>query len=310
MPGSFPLNDVRERWRPPFWLPAPLVLIALVTAILAPALTTAQEASFSPSWYMVLDRANLLDEVQERSAIDDAWRLNTIGTPTQVVTELARSTPELASQRAHELRIANGIETAPGSDDGVLVYAVVNPGDRSIVQVTISTGVNALPRGGFTTESVDHIRSGIIEPQLQAGHPARAIVYSLREMHYLQIFTPPPVEPLQGWKSAMHSIMPFAAPVLAALAAAWLVVRVQSVTNLRAAFVPLAFASGIVLVISVVSVLTHSTPGILSALMLAAVTVFLAVRIDQSRPLIGGRTLTVTPRPQGQMRPLSRTTLR
>ncbi len=286
-----------------------LVLIAVCVGT-PPTPATGQDVPFTPSWYMVVDRANLLDEGQERSAIDNAWRLNMIGTPTQVVTELAQSTPELAGQRASELRLANAIETSPGADDGILVYAAVNPADRSIVEVAISTGVNAVPRGGLTAESVVGIRTGIVAPQLLAEHPARAVVYSLREMHYLQIFAPPPVEPLEGWRSTLHSIVPFAGPVVSAMTAAWLFVQTRGMTNLRTAIVPLALASIVALILAITSLIARAPLGILSALLLAAGVIGFAIWLDQPRSSAGGRVLTVTPRPPGQMRPLSRMTPR
>jgi hypothetical protein len=271
--------------------------------LLAPSPASAQETQFQPTWYMVVDRANLLDEGQERSAIDDAWRLNTIGTPTQVVTELTQSTPELASQRAAELRIANAIESSPGADDGVLVYAAVNPGNRAVVEVAISLGANAVPRGAFTLETAQSIRTDIVQPQLQAENPARAIVYSLREIHYLQIFAPPPVESLEGWRATLHSIMLIAAPVAAALTASLLVVRLKAYGRLREALVPLSLAAGATLLLGALSMMGRSSPGILSALLLAAVVVWLAIRLDQSPPASTARTIAVTPRPPDHMRP-------
>jgi hypothetical protein len=278
--------------------------------LVPPSCTAAQDVEFTPDWYMVVDRANLLDEGQERSAIDDAWRLNTIGTPTQVVTELMQSTPELASQRATELRIANAIESAPGADDGVLIYAAVNPGDRSRVDVAISVGLHAVPRGGFTETSPSDIRNDIIEPQLQAGHPARAIVYSLGEIHYLQVFTPPPVAPLEGWRSTLHTIMQILAPFVAVVTAAMLAVHTRPGTLLRKEIVSVVLACLIAFGLAAVSMVARSPVGALSALALLAVAIWTVIHLDRGSGAVVARRLTVTPRPPGGMQTLRRTTPR
>lgn len=236
----------------------------------------------APSWYMVIDWANLLDDGQEQSAINDAWRLNMRGVPAQVVTELAQSTPELARQRAEALRLDHSIESAPGADDGILIYAAVNPADRSLVTMAIAVGPKALPHGGLDEDDISKITSTIVVPQLADGHPARAIVYSLREMIYLEIFTPPTATPLEGWRATLHDLLPWVAP-LVAVATAWFAARgigqVSSLADgIRHILPPLLVA----LLLGILAVTGRSSAGAFSAIGLLVATVLLAMRADRS----------------------------
>ncbi|HYJ12448.1 MAG TPA: TPM domain-containing protein [Thermomicrobiales bacterium] len=258
------------------------------------------DPDFEPTWYMVVDWANLLDERQETSAINDTWRLNLLGVPTQVVTELIESTPELARQRAEALRVEHGIESAPSADDGMLIYAAVNPSNRSLVTVAVAAGPNGLPTGGLTTGDLSDIQSNIVVPQLTAGHPARAIVYSVREMTYQQIFTPPPTFRQGGLRASLNDIMPWLAPLIAIPLA---IVALRNVQDLRGfpialkrAALPLVGA----LVLTVVAIEVQSTPGIFWAIGLILVSVAVLILADRKPQPSGRRVLITTPRPPGR----------
>ena len=259
------------------------------------------DPDFEPTWYMVVDWANLLDEGQEQSAINDAWRLNMLGVPTQVVTEFAQSTPELANQRADQLRFEHGIETRPGADDGILIYAAVNPNNREQVTIAISAGAQALPHGGLTSDDLDQIASEIVLPQLTNGHPARAIVYSLREMIYRDIFTPPPAEPLDGWRSTLHSILPWVAPVVVVATALLALRGVINVTTFGQSVFPVALTVLVALMVGVLAVLGQSAVGAFSALALVVAAVLLAMVADRAMRQQGHRTVTASPRPPGRI---------
>lgn len=290
---------------------ARLIAIVALTVMFTGAMLTPGVAQsnleFEPTWYMVVDRANLLDEGQELSAINDTWRLNLLGIPAQVVTELAETTPELASQRAEALRVENGIETAPGAGDGILIYAAVNPANRSLVTVAIAAGPNALPTGGLTQGNMSDIESTIVVPQLVAGHPARAIVYAVREMIYQQVFTPPPSAPQSGLRATVNDIMPWLAPVVA-IPIAVLTLRNAKRTRglpetLRRVAPPLVAG----LMLAVIAIILRSAPGIFWAIGLVLVSVAVLILADGSIQQSGRRRLNATPRPPGRFSSITET---
>lgn len=275
------------------------VLMALGQGMVA---GSAQEQPFDPNWFMVVDRGNLLDENQEQSAINDAWRLNMMGTPFQVVTETAAVTPEGARQRANELRAANGIESRPGADDGILLYAAVNPADRAQVEMAFSVGPNATPRDGMTAAAIDEVYSAIVQPQLADGHPARAIVYPIRELMYLRTFVPPPVDEPTGWRASLQQPVSLIAPVLATAAVAATVLLARTgerrwKSSLLAAAVFIG-GGGLLLLLGVQ---VHSGLGIVSALVMGVCAVLIGARLDRklSTPASSARQIVVKPRPPG-----------
>lgn len=281
-----------------------IALIVLMGSIARNA--SAQEDTIQPNWYMVIDRANLLDEGQETSAINAAWRLSTSGIPTQVVTEFAASTPELANQRANELLVANKIESAPNAGDGMLVYAAVNPDDRSDVNIGIAVGPNLLPNSGLTESDIESIRHDIVQAQLTEGHPARAIVYALREVIYQSVFTPPPIDPLPDWKKSANIIMIFAGPVIAIASVATILVRLRTVASVRNAALLLVGGLAVALLLAIFAVMARSWIGVLSAVVMLVAVILLAMSVDQRIQGTGHRQLQVTPRPPGRFVPTAR----
>lgn len=277
-----------------------LLLITLITLMGSIARNAAsQETPFQPNWYMVIDRANMLDKGQETSAINAAWMLSTGGIPAQVVTELAASTPELANQRARELLVANKIESAANAGDGVLVYAAMDPNNRTEVYVGIATGPNLLPHGGLTESDMVAIRDEIVQVQLTDGHPARAIVYALREMIYHDMFTPPPVEPMIGWRNTVNSVLVLAGPVIALVSIAAVFVSVRSVARFGGAVLPLVGGMAMALLLATIAMMAQSGLGVLSAVAVLVAVVVLAMSVDRRIRSSGHRQLTVTPRPPG-----------
>ena len=244
------------------------------------------------SWYMVIDRAGILDEGQEQSAINDAYRLNLYGIPTQVVTEPVALNQDQADTRADELRVMEGIESAPWADDGLLVYVSVDPYDQGNVVMSISTGVQTLPRNGLDAETLDGIRDRIVTEQLAQDHPARAIVYSLREMIYLEQYVPPLPPVITGWRVGLNSMIDVLAPALSVAGIAWLIRG----RNHRVAVIGSGTLSVVLIVLAVAA---RSSPGVLSAGVLGGIAVWGAIRLDRSRE----RTIVATPRPPGRRVP-------
>lgn len=276
------------------------LLLAMLVGIWGSSASASDDSPFSPSWYVVLDWANLLDESQEQSAINDTWRLNTLGVPIQVVTELAETTPALASQRADQLRIDHGIETAEGADDGLLIYAAVLPSDRSQITMTVSVGANALPHGGLDQSDVDTIVSRIMIPQLTSGHPARAIVYSVREMIYVEMFTPPSEEPVDGWRRTLNRILAWVAPITSVAAVGIAGRKISTVDGFSKAAIRIAPLLGLALVLGVLSVASRSTAGAFSTIGLLVASVILSMLADRSIERRAERTIVVSPRPPGR----------
>lgn len=267
----------------------PLALLLIIPS--AQRVGAQDKTDFQPTWYMVVDWANLLDEGQEQSAINDAWRLNMLGVPTQVVTEFAQSTPELAKQRADQLRTDHGIESQPGADDGIVIYAAVTPNNRTQVTVAISAGPNALPHGGFTNADLEQIASEIVLPQLAAGHPPRAIVYSLREMIYRDIFTAPPSAPLAGGRETLNSVLPWAAPIVAIATTVVAVRGVGQVKSFTQAALRVAAPLAMALILGVLAVAGESGVAAFAAIGLVVVAVAVAMLAD--RALRGQDTRTL-----------------
>lgn len=251
-------------------------------------------------WYLVIDRAGILDEGQERSAINDAYRLNLYDIPTQVVTEPVALNQAQADARADELRIIHGIESSEGADDGLMVYTSVDPYDGANIVMSLSIGTSTLPQNGLNAESLDDIRNRIVADQLAQGHPARAIVYSLREMIYLEHYVPPPAPVLTESKADVNRVVDVVVPLVGVAGVGWLIRgRNRSrgdqaaQTRLTVAFATLALA------LILLAVQTRSSPGVFAAGLLATAVACRAVLLDRDRY----RTIVATPRPPGSRVP-------
>jgi len=260
-------------------------------------------------WYMVIDRAGILDEVQERSAINDAYRLNLYGIPTQVVTEPVALNQGQADARANELRITNGIESSFGANDGLLVYASVDPYDQTNIVMSISGGGRTLPRNGLNTDALNDIRDQIVTDQLAQGHPARAIVYSLREIIYLEQYVPPPAPVLHGWKADVNRAIDVLAPLVSLAGTGWLIRRRSRSEGNQAASTRDILTFGVAaLVLVVLAVQTRSAPAVFAAAWLGTVAAWQATLLDRGRDC--DRTVVTTPRPPGsRLTAMSRKTI-
>jgi hypothetical protein len=273
-----------------------VILLACLAGSLTSHAGAQTRSAVEPTWYLVVDRANFFDEEQERAAIDDAWRLNMLGIPTQVVTELEESTPELARQRADRLRIEDGIESAPGADDGMVIYAAVHPANRSIVHIAVATGAGTLPSGGLAGDELAAIVSTIVVPQMVAGDPPLAIVHSMREMIYQQVFTPPPGSTPKGSRAALQGIIPWLAPALAIPVA---VVTIRGAQARRGRTMALLLAVpplGVGLLLAVAAVVGRSGPGVFWATGLMLVGVGVLIVADRELQRGQRRVLSMTPR--------------
>ncbi len=256
------------------------------------------------SWYMVVDRAGILDEGQERSAINDAYRLNLYGISTQVITEPVALNQAQAIVRADELRTTNNIESRPGANDGLVVYASVDPYDQSNIVMAISTGAFTLPRNGLDLASLDRIRDQIMTYQLAQGHPARAIVYSLREMIYLEQYVPPPAPEVAGWRSGVNGMVDILGPITGVAAMVWLIhSRRRPVGASSPPGVTLMAASVLAVVIVVMAVVTRSPLGVVAGALPGGMAVWIASRLDRDTVRGRMRDIDVMPRPPGSRKP-------
>lgn len=288
------------------WLLVGMVCTLLLALAPAPAVvasagnSAAHEETSGQDWYMVFDRAGILDQGHERSAINDAYRLYLHGIPTQVVTEYAAFSQNQADQRARELRITNGIESSRGANDGLLLYAAVDPRNRDSIVISISVGGATLPVNGFTARSLEEVSDTVIAPQLDLGRPARAIVYGLREIIYLEQYVPPAVAPVNGWHSAAQRALDSLGPVVAVAGSVGLVLqRSRGSPAGRLALVSLVAGGLVAIGMALLSIPSQSTIGVFSALALGMVLVWRLIVIDtrSSAPATSG--LTVTPRVTG-----------
>lgn len=278
-----------------------LASIGIAFALGLPHPTSAQPVD--SGWQVVADRAGILDEGQYSSAVGDANRLNQYGIPIQIVTERTGYTQDQATARANELRQTNGVESGPGKDDGLLIYASVSPTDPSDVVVAISAGNHALPVDGFSVGDLDTIRETIVTPQLADGHPARAIVYALREMMYQAQFTPPAGIPLaESWQERRNTFQVVSVAVV--LAAGTLAI---AIARTRYWAISLIVAGAISLGMFALSVAFRSGLGITCSLVLVALVIGLAVwRDGAALNNVLGRRIEATPRPPGRFRPIAR----
>ena len=248
---------------------------------------------------MVNDHAGVLDENQERSAINDTYRLNVDGIPTQVVTENVELNQAQANARAEELRISHGIESAPGADDGVLLYLAVDPGDRRSMTMALSAGANALPVNGLTATTLQETLDDIGYHQIAEGKPARAIVYSLREMIYLEQYVPPAVEPVTGFAKTLQAVLMIVAPLAAIGGIAWMFRSLKSSAALGKPEPLTLIACGLIaLGIVLLSIPSHSTIGVFAGTVLGIATIGVAIWLDGRTASDNRRVLTVTPRPK------------
>lgn len=289
----------------------PLLLVAVASAASTAGASpmpapSADGVQRNQDWYMVVDAAGILDDRQEQSAIFDAYRLNLIGIPTQVVTEPVGLNQNQADARADELRIGQEIASVPGADDGILIYASVDSNDSTNVVMSISAGTRTLPRNGLNADTLDDIRRRIMSAQLADGHPARAIVYSLREMIYLEQYVPPPAPVVTGWRAEIRPRVDILSPLAGVAGIAWLVVegKRQPRAGRLALVAPLACGLGAMLLVAL-AVTCRSSPGVFSAIALAGVATWRSVLLDRELAAGFARTLVVTPRP-----PRSRATAR
>jgi hypothetical protein len=259
-----------------------------------------RESVSGQDWYMVTDRAGVLDQERERLAINDAYRLYLHGIPTQVVTEYAVFSQNQADARARELRITNRIESSRGANDGLLLYAAVNPRNRASIVTSISVGGTTLPINGLTPGSLEDVHNNVIAPQLGAGRPAQAIIYGLRKIIYLEQYAPPAVTPVTGWHAGVRRALDILGPIIALMGSVW-VIRQRAVGSLaaRSVLVSLAAGGSIVIGVAILAIPSQSTIGVYSALVLGVVLVWRAIEIDtlDSSPAI--LRMTVTPRVPG-----------
>ena len=276
-----------------------LFLAMPLTVGLASNSPHADTDSHAQDWYMVNDHAGVLDEDQERSAINDTYRLNVDGIPTQVVTENVELNQAQANARAEELRISHGIESAPGADDGVLLYLAVDPGDRRSMTMALSAGANALPVNGLTATTLQETLDDIGYHQIAEGKPARAIVYSLREMIYLEQYVPPAVEPVTGFSKALLAVLVVVAPLAAIGGIAWMFRSLKSSAALGKPELLTLIACGLIaLGIVLLSIPSHSTIGVFAGTPLGIATIGVAIWLDGRTASDNRRVLTVTPRPK------------
>ena len=262
--------------------------------------TRTQQPVPAQDWYMVTDRAGILDQGQERLAINDAYRLYLNGIPTQVITEFAAFSQDQADSRARELRIVRGIESSRGANDGLVLYAAVHPRERDSVTISISVGGTALPTNGLTSRSLQEVRDMVLAPQLEAGNPARAIIYSLREVIYLRLYVPPAVVTVAGGMATLRRVLNVVSPVIAVVAGVWLVRRQSSGPHWEpASRTPLVAAGLAATVIALLSTPSQSAIGLFSALAIGLVAIWRAIQIDSRISPIVGRRVTVAPRVPG-----------
>jgi len=251
---------------------------------------------------MVIDRAGILDERQELSTTEAVSRLTAYGIPTQVVTEAVVLDQLQANARANELRLSHGIATAPFADDGLLVYLSVDRWDQRRVTMSISVGSRTLPRNGLDAEAVEVIRTGVMADQLAAGHPARAIVYSLREMIYQEQYVPPPAPPVTGWQADARPLVATLAPVLAVTGCLWLAFDDKRQPAQRTlSWPPLAICGLVALVLVGLSITTRSSIGVASAILLGGTTMWRWIQIDRQSLDGSVRSIVVTPRSPGAL---------
>lgn len=284
-----------------------LVAVALVSGLLTATATASEPTPVDPDWSLVIDRAGILDEGQERSAVNDVYRLNLYGIPTQVITEPVGLNRAQAEARADELRISEGIESSQGANDGLLFYVSTDLYDQTNFVISISSGAGALPRNGLDDEALDGIREGIVADQLAFGHPARAIVYSLREMIYLEQYVPPPPPALSGWRTGAKPFVDILAPVFAATGTIWLLrgrknrTTARRTRSARAAMWPVcgALTAGLI----VIAVATRSQPAVLAAIILGGLLTWHAVTRERELSLAAPRSIRFSPRRPGSRRP-------
>lgn len=277
-----------------------MTMLAAVPDVAAVPASGSGSKMLAQEWSFVVDRAEMLDDGQERSAIHDAWRLNLYDIPTQVVTEGVMLTQDQADARAREIRISDGIESEPGADDGLLIYAASDPYHQSALVMSISIGQNTLPRNGLTASSLDDIRVRIVDDQLAKGHPARAIVYSLREMIYLEQYVPPPAPPLTGWRDGGGPVVSVFTPIIVAASGMWLIRRrrLENTGPMRHPATLASFAT-ITVVVIVLAVVTKSELGIICAGILGGVVIWLTASSPRTGNSSPTRRLVATPRPPG-----------
>jgi hypothetical protein len=195
------------------------------------------------------------------------------------------------------------VESRPGADDGLVIYASVSPTNPDDVVVAVSTGSRTLPVGGFTTGDLDTIRETIINPQLAEGHPARAIVYAMREMLYQQVFTPPPAQPLESSRQEQRGGFQIVALVVTGLAFAAIIATADGRRG------TIALMVGLVVAVATfgLAVVFQSGLAVACGLALLALVIALAIRRDaQPRRRLDVRRLTATPRPPGTFRSAGR----
>lgn len=281
-----------------------LSVVPLTPGFASPSAEAPSEQVTHQNWYMVTDRASILDENQERSAINDAYRLFLHGIPTKVLTEYAALSQAQADARARELRISLAIESSRGANDGLLLYAAVDPRNRDSIVMSISEGGTTLPRNGLDDESLQAVRDTVLSSQLSAGRPARAIVYSLREIIYLEQYVPAAVTEVTGWKAAMQQALVVIGPGVALGGSLWLTWRRSLGLPARPMLVSLMAAALAALGLALSSFPSQSSIGVFSALALGLVTLWHAIVADTAKPDPGIRMVATQPR--GPQAPLAR----
>jgi hypothetical protein len=147
---------------------------------------------------------------------------------------------------------------------------------------------------------LSEIELTIVASQLMAGHPARAIVYAVREMIYQQVFTPPPSSPQSGVRASIHDIMPWFAPAVALPIAALALRNVGEISGLPRALRKVAPSLVAGLMLASIAIGVRSEPGVFWAIGLILVSVAVVIVADGNVQLGDRRVLSTTPRPPGR----------
>jgi uncharacterized membrane protein YgcG len=278
-------SDNRTRWLTLALLGAVLVAVMLTARATSGQEDLATQAAPPPRPEPVpeLYNATELFTSDELSVLEnDAFRLQSINIPTVVYVRIADSDDADAAstqQFADTVRNEWGIESAPGTNDGLVLLVTLDKQGKHGHSIAVSYGDATFQHSGLTPEYIEGVFHDQMMPLLEKGRYYEAMYTGIRKVRYGGIYFPPPVPPLERGQRAVHDGVSWVAPISVIAVSAMFIAMSLRLTMDAPERRPLVRKIGIavgiwIVALAILSVYGQSAIGIASALL---ITISLAI---------------------------------
>ncbi len=269
--------------RPCRWTPFAIALFVVLVPLLAPMPSASQTRPDTRpnATTFFYDESGLFPEDQRAALERDAELLQSTGIPTVVYVRVvtASEAAKADSQAfADEIRRAWDVESAPGADDGLVLLFSWVP-QQPLASTTVqSYGARTFEDSGLSPDAIATTIATSVSSLVEQEQPFEAVVYLMRETRYTGIYAPPSPAPLEGSAKSLHSLLTWAAPMIAVVTGILLIARTFSYWRVRPTTRQIGTFTGVViagaLVLWIMSVYAQSRIGVVSSLaMLAEIAV-------------------------------------